>query len=132
MSEGWGGAAVRAGPWEEHDGAARVTFRLDAGMADFGVVARGYGPAGRRRARSTGSSGTGCTRRASSAGAREAKAPRPRRHWSDTGAIYRLGVEQPHRLPALAAGGRVTVALTGRRVTCRGALWSGTPLAGRP
>ena len=128
-SEGYG--RVRAGRWEEHDGAARVTFRLVAGAAGFGVVARGYGPAGGRRARSTGR-GTSCGGRASSAGARGAKAPRPRRHESDTGAIYRLGVKQPGRLPALAAGGRVTVVLAGRRVTCRGALWPGTPRAGRP
>ena len=82
-------------------------------------MARGYGPAGGRRARSTGG-GTACGGRGSPVGARGAKAPRPRRHSSTTGAIDRLDVEQPGRLPALAAGGRVTVALAGRRVTCRG------------
>ena len=34
---------VRAGPWEEHDGAFRVTFRIDNHGGVFGIVKRGCG-----------------------------------------------------------------------------------------
>ena len=43
---------VRAGPWEEHDGAFRVTFRIDSGGGIFGIVKRGCGC--QPRARTTG------------------------------------------------------------------------------